>query len=320
LSTDVSSAAQWSSAGWGPTTGSTSSAPLNVELPRLLPSLSPSTTGNASAEMADPIAHRGGAARFGIDAVSRDCAVVAVSIWDETRSVPLDHLVRALSVDGQAGCSAEIGEQQTEPTLYSEDSEASRGIMPDVSLHTFEFTLNGETHSASFMVLQNPTPPCDSYNWDSDATLIGLVLKNTSFTNDLVKARMTDHLYDGVYSSLGEQITDAVFSSSHSTGPCGSTEALAALKALTRDKDVRMFARISDENGRLAIAPLGLMAMFEQGGQRVFEHDIRLFQPIARETLSDTACVSGWTFVLPSQLEGVNDESLLRPPISLAGC
>jgi hypothetical protein len=270
--------------------------------------------------MADPIAHRGGAARFGIDAVSRDCAVVAVSIWDETRSVPLDHLVRALSVDGQAGCSAEIGEQQTEPTLYSEDSEASRGIMPDVSLHTFEFTLNGETHSASFMVLQNPTPPCDSYNWDSDATLIGLVLKNTSFTNDLVKARMTDHLYDGVYSSLGEQITDAVFSSSHSTGPCGSTEALAALKALTRDKDVRMFARISDENGRLAIAPLGLMAMFEQGGQRVFEHDIRLFQPIARETLSDTACVSGWTFVLPSQLEGVNDESLLRPPISLAGC
>jgi len=327
LSTDVGSVAEWSSTGWAPTNGSTSSAVLNVDLPKLFPSLRP-TIGEA-AESANPsLAHRGGAVRFGIDAVQRGCAVVAVSIWDETRSVPLDHLVRALSVDGQAGCSAEIGEQQTASTLYS---EASRGIMPDVSLQVFEFTLNGETHSASFMALQNPTSqqteqekkntddemrklmPCESYNWDSDATVIGLVLNNTSFKNDLAQARITD----GVYSSLGEQITHAVFSSSE-TKTCGSADALEALKTLAREKDVRMFARITDENGRLAVAPLGLMAMFEQAGKRVFDHDIRLFQPIARESLSNTACVSSWTFVLPSELEGVNDKKMLEPPIALA--
>jgi len=327
LSTDVGSVAQWSSAGWSQTNGSTSSAVLNVELPRLFPSLPPATAeATKSAELS--LMHRGGAVRFGIDAVERGCAVIAVSIWDETRSVPLDHLVRALSVDGQVGCSAEIGEQQTASTLYS---EASRGIMPDVSLQVFEFTLNGETHSASFMVLQNPTSqqteqekkntddemrkltPCESYNWDSDATVIGLVLNNTSFKNDLAQARITD----GVYSSLGEQITHAVFSS-RETKTCGSADALEALKTLAREKDVRMFAGITDENGRLAVAPLGLMAMFEQAGKRVFDHDIRLFQPIARESLSNTACVSSWTFVLPSELEGVNDKKMLEPPIDLA--
>lgn len=327
LSTDVGSVAGWSSTGWAPTDGSTSSAVLNVDLPKLFPSLRP-TIGEV-AESANPsLAHRGGAVRFGINAKQRGCAVVAVSIWDETRSVPLDHVVRALSVDGQAGCSADIDEQQTVSTLYS---EASRGIAPDVSLQVFEFTLNGETHSASFMALQNPTSrqteqqmkntddemgkltPCESYNWDSDATVIGLVLNNTSFKNDLAQARITD----GVYSSLGGQITDAVFSSSE-TKTCGSADALEALKALAREKDVRMFARITDENGRLAVAPLGLMAMFEQAGKRVFEHDIRLFQPIARESLSNTACVSSWTFVLPSELEGVNDKKMLEPPIALA--
>lgn len=342
LSTDVSSVAQWSSAGWSQTNGSTSSAVLNVELSNLFPSLPPAT-GDTAKPGGPSFVHRGGALRFGIDAVERGCAVVAVSIWDDTRSVPLDHLVRALSVDGQTGCSLEIDEQKTGPSLYS---GASRGIKPDVSLQVFEFNLNGETHSASFMALKSPTEQqegkdqpdttdrssqleqqgsrgqqdrCEeSYSWDSDATLTELVLKNTSFKGDLVKARMTDHLYDTVYSSLGEQITNAVFSSSRSAGTCGATEALEALKALARDKDVRMFARLSDENGRLAIAPLGLMAMFEQGGQRVFQHDIRLFQPIARETLSHTECVSGWTFVLPSRLEGVNDETVLKPPTSLA--
>lgn len=308
LSTGASSVSRWSSVGWQPTSGSTSSAALDVDLTRLLPSLRPSSTGDETTS--DPIAYRGGAVRFGIDAVSRGCAVVAISIWDETRSVPLDHLVRALGVDGQAGCTADIGERQTSPTLYS---EASRGITPDVSLHAFEFTLNGAKHSASFMVLKNPIAPCESYNWDSDATITELVLGNESFKGDLDLARNTD----GVYSSLGEQITNTVFSSTHNTGPCGSIEALETLKTAAHQKEVRMFARVSDENGALVIAPLGLMAMFEQGGKRVFEHDIRLFQPIAKQTLSETACVSGWTFVLPSDLEGVNDKTLLTPPTSL---
>jgi Leucine-rich repeat (LRR) protein len=316
LSTDVGSAAEWSpTRRWNPTSGSTSAAVLNVDLERLLPPLRGTTSDTNPEQPSSSLAYRGGAVRFGIDAKSRGCAAVAVSIWDETRTVPLDHLVRAVSVDGQEECGIDIGEQQTAQTLYS---EAARGLKPDVSLQIFDFTLNGETHSATFMTLENPTPQCESFNWDSDATLVDLVLKNRSFKDDLVRARMTDHLYDNGYSSLGQQITDVLFTSTRSTGPCGSIEALEALKTLARDKDVRMFARISDEDGRLVVAPLGLMAMFEQGKQRIFEHDIHLFQPVARETLSDTACVSGWTFVLPSELEGVNDESILELPKSLA--
>jgi Leucine-rich repeat (LRR) protein len=310
LSGTPNSVAEWSTIGWTPTATSTSSAVLNVDLRRLLPNVRPSAPSDANTDVQNSsLAVRGGAVRFGINALSRGCAAVAVSIWDETESIPLDQMVTPLSVDGQQGCTAELGEQQAPQTLYS---EASRGIAPDVSLHVFEFTLNGQSHSASFMTLRNPIPPCDSYNWNSDATLIDLVLHNANFKDDLERARITD----GIYSSLGRQIANAVFPFRNDVGTCGSAEALEALKTRAGEKDVRMFARISDQTGRLEIVPLGLLAMFEEGGQRLFAHDIRLFQPIARETLSNTECVGNWTFVLPSQLEGVS-QNTLDPPVSL---
>lgn len=310
LGKGVDSVAEWSYGTWlNHEGGAPASAVLNVDLSRLLLK----ETNSLAADNANSsILLRGGGVRFGLDTLDPGCAAVAISIWDDTGTVPLDHLVHVVNVGGQSrSCAAEINEQEAVPSLYS---VATSNIAPDIALHVFNFTLNGATKSASFMALRTPVPPCASYSWAGDATLNDLVLNSTKFAKTLADARDID----GYYSSVGEQIADAVFPS-RQPGTCGSAEAFDALRTAARDKDVRVFARISDQSGRLLIVPLALLAMFEDGGQRVFAHDIRLFQPIARETLGETDCVSSWTFVLPAALDGINDPSVLEPPPSLNG-
>jgi Leucine-rich repeat (LRR) protein len=318
LSDSINSIAEWSSStGWVSRSDATNSAVLNVELSRLLPNAPANGNLDSAAALA---ALRGGAVRFAIDTKLQGCAAIAVSIWDENLTIPLDHLVRMVKVGSRSTCAADVGDQQAVPTLYS---ESSQGIMPDVSLHVFEFTLGGHTHSASFMKLSksvvaliNPAQPCDSYNWDGAATITEQILNSAEFTDALDHARDTDHIYDEGYSSLGERFRKTVFSSSHQS-TCGSAAAFDALTALARQRDVRMFARISDKSGSLAIVPLGLLAMLKEEDQYLFLHDIRLFQPIERETLSNTECVSNWTFVLPAELEGLADPTVLALPPSL---
>ncbi len=311
LSSSISPVAEWSpSGGWVSHDGMTNSAVLNVELSRLLPNGPASGTSDSAAEL---LALRGGAVRFAIDTLSQGCAAVAVSIWDENLTIPLDHLVRMVTVGRQSTCASEVGEQQAVSTLYAGSSQE---IMPDVSLHVFEFTLGGHTHSASFMALSKPVSPCESYIWDGPATITEQILNSNDFKDALDHARSTDHSYDSVYSSLGGRIANTVFSSS-SQASCGSAAAFDELSTLAQQKDVRMFARVSDKNGSLAVVPLGLLAMLKKGNQYVFQHDIRLFQPIERETLSSTECVSNWTFVLPGALEGLLDPAVLTPPPSL---
>jgi hypothetical protein len=305
LSEEVGSSALWSSGAWVNGDGPTSTATVKVDLARLLPHKS----GQSYSELSGPFALRGAGLMFGLKAVEPGCAAIAISIWDESRSVPLDHLVRMVSVGHAQECGGEIEEQETGRTIYS---AVSAGISSDVSLQVFNFKFNGTTHSASFMAIQHPTGQCQNFSWSSDATLTELVSNSAAFRSELDDARKDE----GVYASIGDQLSWAVFPTRRHIENCGSAEAFKALVDLTHDRDVRLFARISDENGRLLILPLGLLAMSQDNGQRVFAHDIRVFQPMARETLSSTDCVGSWTFVLPSQLKGFppNAAELIPPP------
>ena len=220
--------------------------------------------------------------------------------------VPLDHVLQTVRVGSQAKCDGGGSENQTAPTLYS---QMSRGVKPDVSLHVIEFPLLGDPHSASFMVLRNPLPECESYHWDSDATLTKQVLNSDKFKDDLGGTRTGDVLY----SLVGQHMREAVFPDTSHADKCGSAAAFDALKALAQTGDIHMFARVSDDRGALSIVPLGLLAMYQEAGKYVFAHDIRLVQPVALETLEETDCVGNWTFVLPSLLDGVS----VPPPASL---
>jgi hypothetical protein len=320
LSSGVTSVQAWSpsSQQWTPSSDSGSSGAFQADLSKLFPDL---VTGSNSAAASGG---RAGAIQFGITAGEKPgCAAIAVSIWDDTRMVPLDHLVRMVSVGQNSNCAGEIIENPTSPALYS---DTARSVNPDVSLHIFEFQLQGEPHSASFMVLRNPTSTTckGSYQWDSLATLSQQVLKSTQFTNDLDFARQHQDPSQPPqdrqppYAPVAKDLTSTVFSEADTSNPCGAAAALAALKQQAQSGDVRLFARVSDDQGTLNVVPLGLMSMYQEQGQNVFAHDIRLIQPVALESLEDTGCVSTWTFVLPSNLDGFTQDQLM-PPSSLSG-
>jgi hypothetical protein len=44
----------------------------------------------------------------------------------------------------------------------------------------------------------------------------------------------------------------------------------------------------------------------------MFAHDLTVIEPLPRESLDDTSCVSAWTFVLPTELHGLG--SVAIPP------
>lgn len=293
-------AASWSLGNWAERAGPSAATLLSMHLPNILadsPEFQPSQRKGATLQ-------RGGAVRFGIEALQGGCAKVVVSIWDESGMVPLDNVIHAVGVDRER-CFAEIHEQEALGSLYGEQGQY------DVTLNVLELRPYGETRSASIMVFRGTKSPCESYRWDSDATLTDHVLNNNTFRRSLDEARRIDK----VYSSVGEQIADAVFPSRYrpgKPGECGAAEAFEALKAVAKARVVRMLAKVVDERGRLAIVPFGLLAMYEEGGQRVFANDIRVFQPITRQTLERTGCVNDWTLVLPSELEG--SSGMPEPP------
>ncbi len=307
LSDAAGSGGEWSPIGWSPHLGSAASSVLNVDLSKLLPD-QPTIASTSLPDQA--IAARGGAVKFGIDTLAPGCAVIAISIWDDSRSVPLDGFIKTVRVGKQGTCKDDIAERETAPGLYSTDKAK---IVPDVSLHIFEFDAGGKRQSATFMVLRSPIGPCESYHWSSDATLVELVLDSGKFKSDLDEARRTS----GVYSSIGEQMADAVFPSRRHTQGCGSAEAFAALRAESQQRELRLFARITDQDGRLAIVPVGLLAMYAVNGKRIFAHDFHIIEPVQRESWDVDRCVGNWTFVLPAKLQGVNDDNLLKPPASL---
>jgi Carboxypeptidase regulatory-like domain/Leucine rich repeat/Leucine Rich Repeat len=293
LTERVDPVASWTrTAGWIPQFDTAAAGVLSLDLDKLT-----ADSKNAGPDISQSF--RAGAIRFGVKALDHGCAAIAVSIWDQTRSLPLDHIVRIVSVGTQTKCSSGGNSEQVTPGTFS---LPAKEIAPDVSLQVFEYKVNGDSRSAAFMALRTPSGPCESFHWASDSSVIDQILHSQNFRTVLGQARLTE----GLYSSVGEQLVDAFFPSRHSLGGCGSADAFNALKVLSQQRDLRLYARISDTDERLVIVPLGLLAMFTDGGQRVFAHDIRVFQPIARQTLGPTECVKNWMFVLPSNLDGIN--------------
>jgi hypothetical protein len=283
----------WSNGLW--TAGeSGSSADMAVDIASLFP---------PSSEPANqPANSRAGAVRVTLDAKGRGCAVVAIAIWDEARRIPLDHLVRFVEV-GNVRCPSRIDTQSMPTrTMYP---TLGRTIIPDASLQIFEFPLNGRRHTSYMMSLAKPASDCEHYSWSSDASLTDLVLNNDSFKRNLNDARNTP----GRYAGVARRLSGVLFPDRGSRPPCGSGAAFRALAALSATADVKLFVRLTDDDGNIGMLPVGLLGMLDPP---IFGHDIRVYQPLARETFEQTDCVGGWTFVLPSKLLGIPDG--VEPP------
>lgn len=257
-------------------------------------------------QAASVAAARAGAVRFGIKTGQQPgCAAVAVSVWDETGRMPMDSIVYYLEVGGAGTCDRASAMKQASIGVLKAPED--RNIEADAALHTVEFMLNGVTNAASFMVLRKPLADCAFYSWSSAATVSGLVLENRGFKALLQEARRTD----GHYASVAAELQSAVFPPSKER--CGSNAAWAALLQIVRAGDTRLFARFTDRNGQLQAVPLGLLAMMEKGGAPLFPHQLTVIEPLPRESLEETSCVSAWTFVLPSKLHGLLGEVSIPP-------
>jgi hypothetical protein len=232
-------------------------------------------------------------------------------VWDETGKLPLDSAVYYLPVGGPSKCDHAAAAQRASINLLKVSTE--RDVEADVQLLNFEFPMNnGASNSASFMVLRTQEGNCSSYGWSSEGTVSGLVLNNTVFKKQLQDARLAE----GFYASVAQQLRDAVFPPAMrldaKAAPCGADAAWADLKKIANNGRTRVFARFTDRHGQLQTVPLALLALAEHDGAPLFANDLTVIEPLPRETLDPTSCVSAWTFVLPETLHGLGEVAI--PP------
>lgn len=294
---DLQNVDRWQNGRWEPVREAGMAIPASFELRPLFDTAFQDGDPSTALQRA-----RAGGIRFGITAVADGCAAIAISIWDGAGKVPLDHAAHVVTVGPASGppCDPLPDVRHVGPAILVPAAERN---VADAAFASFEFQLRGKPVAASFLVFRNPESTCPFYSWSSDATVAGAVLKNDRFKELLVTA----HRPHGSYASVAELLASAVFPSGEG-GRCGASAARQALAALSEKQAVALYARVTDAEGALQVAPMGLLAMSRRrDGSLEFAHEIKALAPLARETLDATGCVSAWTFMLPPTLKGLGD-------------
>jgi Carboxypeptidase regulatory-like domain len=251
-----------------------------------------------------------GTMQIEVEADSPGCAAVAFSIWTDTNTPkPLDYVSRRVVIADANGrqpdCAVTTGFSQSKPmtaeivTLLSTDL----GAVPDAALHVFQLKVRADsddvTSNAVFVSRDRP-----SLAWRLTEDLSRFLVDQ----NSLLREVSTAHDGNG-YSPLMRRLTDVIFPDTPD-----AKAALATLRDLpTAGGRPTVFARLVDKNGTAGVLPLGLI---DSGSGEPFGARVDVVEPLPREVpANQSACVSNWTFVLPSSLASdVGSTSICTAP------
>lgn len=252
------------------------------------------------------ISHDVAAAQIPVKVIATEpgCASVAIAVWNEARTRPLDHVVRYVRVGGDVNDPSCVGEQpRSQPVKGGLRSLLStRGDEADAALHVFEMEPAGKPESHAIFVQRGGA----ILSWTLDTHLSEWVTAGSGLVFDLDKARS-----DGDYTEMAEHLTNRIFKSDDSTPDDErALEILTEISASGAPKTI--FARLVDVRGNNLFLPLGLILLNDG---RLLDKSIIATQPLPRESYEAGRCVDTWKMVLPSRIPPVTPSHLepIRP-------
>jgi len=235
-------------------------------------------------------------------AKSRGCAQLAFSVWDETDSRPLDHVVFSFVVNGSAAeYEALCGVQKMQGGFGAMAGALSArgGAQASAALFMFEYTAPASTRKTR-AIFVGPALPGNGdaaeilvSTWEFDGSAATRV-SEPDFQQVIDRARK---IVD--YKDASIQLAQSLF-------PADLEGAQDALKSLVGLKEVdgqhSILVRYVKSDGEYAFLPLGLLNLPEGGiGSLAF------VSPLPRESYT-RACFKKWTFAYPEKITGTPTE------------
>jgi hypothetical protein len=263
---------------------------------------------------------------FGVSAEESGCAFIALSIWDESGTFPLDHLVHTVDVRAAGEVSHKcIGDDKDESELRGglatllntslELGESSAG-RADAALHVFEIPHGTKKKSIAVFVdgtRYEAAPESSSaqergvFAWELESTLSDYLANPRQLLVKLNAARgKAEKEVDDAYSEVAEELATKIFSALDKQQDKTAKAARVALQELVKNAKEQpiILARMYSGHNESVYLPLGLLAA--RGSNRVLSKPITVVQPLPRERyFSGKTCIDPWTFAIPEELSGV---------------
>jgi hypothetical protein len=253
-----------------------------------------------------------------VKANSPGCATLAISVWDEASTSPLDHLVVTFPIvkKGQTrpeDCACGVmqkGLQAGLDTLLLTGTSGSskEAELADAALHIFESFSAGSKHSTAVFVDRD-----ELIKSRSGPTLKGIFAwELTSVLSDYTSGQLAEKI-DGAhlkitrnihtpYKEIPEHFVANIFATDGD-----NTQSKAAREALQRIVSQKQNAVILSyfiaADGSVLYLPLGLLAATTSNP--VLTRRFTLMQILPDQRASADACFDRWTMAIPKKLEGV---------------
>jgi C4-dicarboxylate-binding protein DctP len=270
----------------------------------------------------------GSIASWEVVANESGCADLAISVWDEARIMPLDHIVISFPVQPEGekpkacrpfGLSQAMGAGM-ETLLYGPgESIAPSGRRADAALHVFETDDEGTRRSiavfvdrARLMSAQSNPNSSDSgvYAWKLDSVLSSYVSDQSQLPELIRSAHEAIGLPDSQFpfQDVASELARKIFSG-HSTRDQGdAAKALSALSELVASApEPVVLVRLVSAAGEAIYLPFGLLAA--QAKKPVVPKRFTVVQPLQAQSAGAKACVNAWWVARPAKLDGVTGDA-----------
>jgi len=270
----------------------------------------------------------GGFASWDIKAAKPGCARIAITVWDQAHSMPLDHIVLTVPVHREGKGPESCGWNNTSKAMTAGLRSMLEGPLPaedmripDAALHIFEVDEGGQSvshavllHRHRLLAALGKTEVSDSgvYAWKLASVLSAYVSKPDQLPQLIQEAHqaiVSNANTKYPYEEVAREIALKLFSGQSEYDREQATKARAAfLDAVDNTSDPVVVVRFVSPSGTTEFIPFGLIAA--RGDTPVVSKRFTVIQPLPKARSTSTNCVDTWSLARPKILQGVGGEAL----------
>ncbi len=257
------------------------------------------------------------------------CGDIAISVWDEARITPLDHIVLSFPVKNANGEAKECGYGGFKKaigtgmqTLLSQPggSSESGGRVADAALHVFEtsderrkYSIAVYVDSARMAKAQSNPGAADKgvYAWKLFSVLSTFVSGQGQLPSLIKSAHNaigTPDTRPFPFEDVASELAAKIFGGLDDRDIEEAARAQSALKELVNSKqDPSVVVRLISAEGQTIYLPFGLLAA--QSREPIISRRFTVIQPLQEWSSDKPVCIGKWWIARPPKLQNVGGDA-----------
>ncbi len=269
----------------------------------------------------------GGFVSWEIKAQAIGCGGIAVTVWDQARVTPLDHIVLQIPVRNRGTGPKKCGWNDTAKsmnagllTLLAGPAPRADARAPDAALHVFESSDDGKVRSHAVFIhrrrlleaLANPKAIDPGvYSWQL-ASGLSTYVSDASQMPELIKAAHKAVAQPVArpfpFEDVAFELAQKVFGGTSEHDRREGARAQAALRdAVEKAAEPTVIVRLVSTNGETVFIPFGLLAA--QAKKPEVPKRFTVIQPLPQPRPARSSCIDTWRIARPRELQGVGGDA-----------